>query len=43
MASHEYQFLSSSLMKEVANLGGNIHSLVPEHVVEALKKKGFNA
>jgi pantetheine-phosphate adenylyltransferase len=43
MASHEYQFLSSSLMKEVANLGGDIHSLVPEHVVEALKKKGFNA
>ena len=43
MSSHEYQFLSSSLMKEVANLGGDIHSLVPEHVVEALKEKGFNA
>lgn len=42
MASHEYQFLSSSLMKEVASLGGDIHNLVPEHVVEALKKKGFN-
>ena len=42
MASHEYQFLSSSLMKEVASLGGDIHSLVPEHVVEALKNKGFN-
>ena len=39
MASHDYQFLSSSLMKEVANLGGNINNLVPEHVAEALKKK----
>ena len=43
MASHEYQFLSSSLMKEAASLGGNIQGLVPEHVIEALKKKGFNA
>jgi phosphopantetheine adenylyltransferase len=43
MASHEYQFLSSSLMKEVASLGGDILSLVPKHVVEALKEKGFNA
>ena len=42
MASHEYQFLSSSLMKEVASLGGDIHSLVPKHVVAALKDKGFN-
>jgi pantetheine-phosphate adenylyltransferase len=41
MASHEYQFLSSSLMKEAASLGGNIHGLVPEHVIEALRKKGF--
>lgn len=40
MASQEYQFLSSSLMKEVASLGGDIDSLVPKHVAEALKKKG---
>jgi len=39
MASQEYQFLSSSLMKEVATLGGNIASFVPKHVFEALKKK----
>ena len=39
MASHDYQFLSSSLMKEVASLGGNISNLVPEHVAQALKKK----
>ena len=39
MASQEYQFLSSSLLKEVARLKGNISSLVPKHVAEALKKK----
>jgi pantetheine-phosphate adenylyltransferase len=42
MASQEYQFLSSSLMKEVASLGGNISSLVPPHVAEALRKKGVS-
>ena len=41
MASQEYQFLSASLIKEVASLGGNIHSLVPKNVAEALKKKGI--
>jgi pantetheine-phosphate adenylyltransferase len=39
MASQEYQFLSSSLLKEVARLNGNISDLVPEHVAEALRKK----
>jgi pantetheine-phosphate adenylyltransferase len=39
MASQEYQFLSSSLLKEVALLNGNISDLVPEHVAEALRKK----
>jgi pantetheine-phosphate adenylyltransferase len=42
MASQEYQFLSSSLMKEVASLAGNISSLVPKHVAEALKRKGVS-
>ena len=42
MASQDYQFLSSSLMKEAASLGGNINSLVPKHVAEALKKKGVS-
>jgi len=41
MASHDYQFLSSSLMKEVAGLGGDIYNLVPQHVVDALIKKGL--
>ena len=42
MSSQEYQFLSSSLMKEVASFGGNINSLVPQHVAEALKRKGIS-
>jgi pantetheine-phosphate adenylyltransferase len=40
MASQEYQFLSASLIKEVASLGGDISKLVPVQVAEALKKKG---
>ena len=39
MASQEYQFLSSSLLKEVARLDGNISDLVPKPVAEALRKK----
>jgi len=43
MASLEYQFLSSSLLKEVATLGGSqmVKSLVPPPVIEALKKKNL--
>jgi pantetheine-phosphate adenylyltransferase len=43
MASLEYQFLSSSLLKEVATLGGSqmVRSLVPPLVIEALKKKNL--
>jgi pantetheine-phosphate adenylyltransferase len=39
MSSVEYQFLSSSLLKEAASLGGDINDLVPKHVATALKKK----
>jgi pantetheine-phosphate adenylyltransferase len=39
MSRVEYQFLSSSLLKEAASLGGDIHDLVPGHVAEALIKK----
>jgi len=39
MANIQYQFLSSSLLKEAASLGGNIDDLVPKHVAIALKKK----
>ncbi len=35
----EYQFLSSTLLKEAAKLGGNIDDLVPKHVAKALGKK----
>ena len=41
MTSLEYQFLSSSLLKEACELGGDITGLVPKHVAIALKKK-FN-
>ena len=39
MTSLEYQFLSSSLLKEACELGGDITGLVPRHVAAALKKK----
>jgi pantetheine-phosphate adenylyltransferase len=39
MSSVEYQFLSSSLLKEAASLGGAIDDLVPKHVAAALRKK----
>jgi pantetheine-phosphate adenylyltransferase len=39
MASLQYQFLSSSLLKEVAQLGGCLEGMVPDHVVKALRGK----
>lgn len=39
MTSLMYQFLSSSLLKEVAGLGGNIDDMVPPRVAVALKEK----
>lgn len=39
MASLQYQFLSSSLLKEVAQLGGCLEELVPDHVAKALSRK----
>jgi len=39
MTSLEYQFLSSSLLKEACELGGDISNLVPEHVAVALAEK----
>jgi pantetheine-phosphate adenylyltransferase len=39
MASVEFQFVSSSLLKEAASLGGNIDTLVPPVVANALRKK----
>ena len=42
MSDMRYQFLSSSLLKEAARLGGAIDDLVPEHVAIALRKKVHN-
>ena len=39
MARLEYQFLSSSLLKEAARLGGKIDNFVPHNVAEALRNK----
>jgi pantetheine-phosphate adenylyltransferase len=36
MTSSQYQFLSSSLIKEVAKLGGCLDGMVPDHVARAL-------
>jgi len=39
MTSSQYQFLSSTLIKEVAKLGGCLEGMVPDHVAVALKDK----
>jgi pantetheine-phosphate adenylyltransferase len=39
MSSLQYQFLSSSLLKEVAELKGCLDELVPDHVANALRGK----
>jgi pantetheine-phosphate adenylyltransferase len=39
MTSQEYMFLSSSLIKEVAMLGGDITGMVPPHVAKAVGAK----
>ena len=39
MSDLKYQFLSSSLLKEAASLGGNVDDLVPKPVAIALRRK----
>jgi len=39
MANLRYQFLSSSMLKEIIQLGGNLDDMMPAHVSAALKKK----
>ena len=41
MSNAEYQFISSSLLKEVAQGGGDVNVFVPECVAVALRKKLF--
>jgi pantetheine-phosphate adenylyltransferase len=39
MTSLEYSFLSSTLLRDIARLGGDVHALVPPNVVAALRKR----
>ncbi len=39
MTKNEYSYLSSSMVKEIIQFGGDIHGLVPPVVEAALKKK----
>ncbi len=39
MASEGYQFLSASLVKEVALLGGNVDGMLPPTVLEAIQSR----
>jgi pantetheine-phosphate adenylyltransferase len=39
MTSSRHSFVSSSLIREVASLGGSLHGLVPDHVRDALERR----
>jgi len=39
MASLPYQYVSSSLLKEVVGLGGDVSGLIPSQVIKALESK----
>jgi len=39
ITAEEHSFLSSSTVREIAALGGDISSMVPAHIVTALKQK----
>jgi pantetheine-phosphate adenylyltransferase len=39
MPNEKYSFISSTLVKEIAALGGNLKSFVPAYVLRKLKKK----
>ena len=39
MTDPKYSFISSSLIKEVASLGGSVEGLVPEYVVSRIEEK----
>ena len=38
MAGHQYTFFSSSTVREISSLGGDVSWLVPPHVVVALQR-----
>jgi pantetheine-phosphate adenylyltransferase len=39
MPKDTYTFLSSRIVKEIARLGGDVHTFVPPQVVTALQRK----
>ena len=39
MTSEEFGFTSSTLIREIASLGGNVSNLIPQSVYEKLKKR----
>ena len=39
ITNEEHTFLSSTTVREIAALGGDVSSMVPEHVAQALKKR----
>ena len=39
ITSEEHTFLSSTTVREIASLGGDVSSMVPPHVAEALKRR----
>jgi len=39
MPKEDYTYLSSRIVKEIARLGGNVSTLVPECVAKALSEK----
>ncbi len=39
MTSQDYSFLSSSVVKEIALLGGDLTGLAPQHVIDALARR----
>ena len=39
MTSEQYGFTSSTLIREIASLGGDLSNLIPENVQERLKKR----
>lgn len=39
MADEEYSYVSSTLMKQVFELGGRLHGLIPKHVEKRMRQK----
>ncbi|GAB3046924.1 pantetheine-phosphate adenylyltransferase [Acinetobacter apis] len=37
--SQQYSFISSTMVREIARLGGDVSKFVPDHVVEAFQRK----